>query len=425
MNRKARSFLEKHGMNPDRVDPEGEARKISQTMERGLLGPCDSMPMIPTFLRTDRELPHGSCAVVIDAGGTNFRAGLVRFLPEGYRLEHLVKKPMPGIAEPATWEEFIRFTADAIEPFVNETDEIGFCFSYSAVITPEIDGRVIRIDKEVVVTGSEGRLVGRSLCEELARRGITGKHVVILNDSAAVLLGGLSGLDRSAVGGLIGQVSGTGSNTCCVLPMRRAAKLGRDEDTPIIINMESGLYDGLPRGDFDCALDAESHNPGLKFFEKMTAGVYLGELARLMLEKAYEEGLLSTETMEGVRRAGHFDAALLDAWALGEHEEGICSCAEDAAFISDIAGALFERSARSMCAMLAGIALTTGEGRDPLRPVVVCAEGSLVQKGRVYRPILEELLKTEALAKLGLSIVLRVGEETTLPGAAAAALLNR
>ncbi len=70
---------------------------------------------------------------------------------------------MPGTEKSASWEEFISFTADSIMPLMDEAELIGFCFSYSADITPEIDGLVRRIDKEVVITGATGQLVGASL----------------------------------------------------------------------------------------------------------------------------------------------------------------------------------------------------------------------------------------------------------------------
>ena len=66
--------------------------------------------------------------------------------------------------------------------------------------------------------------------------------------------------------------------------------------------------------------------------------------------------------------------------------------------------------------------LLTGEGKD--KPVCVCAEGSLVQKSRLYRPCLEKLLREEVAEKLGRHAVLQVSYETTLGGSAAAALLN-
>ena len=47
-----------------------------------------------------------------------------------------------------------------------------------------------------------------------------------------------------------------------------------------------------------------------------------------------------------------------------------------------------------------------------------------IQKGRAYRPVLEQLLRDEVGGKLGIFAEYRIGNETTLPGSAAAALLN-
>ena len=361
---------------------------------------------------------------VIDAGGTNYRRALVTFEGGAYRVEALRKWRMPGADQPATWEEFIRFAADSLMDIIDRTDRIGFCFSYSADITPEMDGRVIEIDKEVVVEGSSGQLVGASLNAELARRGISGKKIVILNDTVAVLLGGSAVLDRAAYDGFIGQVSGTGSNTCCSLPAGRIGKLHTADGRSMIVNLESGMYDGLPKGSFDRRLDEESHQPGMKAFEKMSAGVYLGELCHLMLQAAADEGLLSAEAAEKVRGLKRIDSAVIDAWACGENLDEVCAGPEDEAFVRTICASVFERSARCMCTNLAAILLLTGEGKDPARPACVCAEGSLVQKGRVYRPALERLLDEQVRGRLGRHVVLRVGQETTLPGSAAAALLN-
>ena len=422
MSEKARAFLERHGMEPERIDPIPEAERMAESLREGLRRPGATVPMIPTWLHVDGALPPGASAIVIDAGGTNFRCALARYTGEGFVIERMTKRKMPGIDAPASWEDFIAFVADAVEPLSAEADAIGFCFSYSAEVTPEIDGRVLRMDKEITVTGCEGRLVGASLLSELARRGVTGKRVVVLNDTAAVLLGGTAGLDRSRYEGFIGQVSGTGTNTCCVLPLREIGKLGRAEDARILVNLESGCYEGLPRGDFDAVLDRATLNPGTKHLEKVTAGVYLGELVRLMVAAAAEEGEISAKTAERVKALGRFDAATVDAWASGEGLGEVCEGAEDAAFLRALALSVFERSARAMCVNILAILLLTGEGLE--RPVCLCAEGSLVQKGRHYRPRLEALLGEYAGEKLGRKLELRVGEETTLPGAAAAALLN-
>ena len=151
---RVQDFLEAHDMEPERVDPKREAALMLEDMRRGLAGEKSDMPMIPTYLSNDAQLPLGRSVAVIDAGGTNFRSALVRFEEDGCHVSELSKCRMPGVGEPCTWEEFISFVADRIEPLMGRAESIGFCFSYSADITPDMDGRVIRIDKEVVVTGS-------------------------------------------------------------------------------------------------------------------------------------------------------------------------------------------------------------------------------------------------------------------------------
>lgn len=420
---KAQDFLIRHGMAAEAVDPEEYIDRMREEMERGLRGEKCSMAMIPTYLSNDGHLEPGRSAVIIDAGGTNFRSALVSFAGESYETVGLRKLKMPGTDAPCTWGEFISFTADQIQPLLDGADDIGFCFSYSTEITPHMDGRIHKVDKEVVIEGSEGQLIGSSLKAELERRGISGKRVVILNDTVAVLLGGAASLDKSRYSGFAGQVSGTGTNTCVSLPASRIAKLGMDSDRGMIVNLESGLYDGIGRGDFDIALDTASQNPGDKLFEKMTAGVYLGELCRLMLRSAADEGLLSPEGCRKVRELGSIDSSVIDAWASGEGFENIGSDQEDRDFAQTVSLALFKRSARCMCINLIALTLLADAGRE--KPMCVLAEGSMVDRGRHFRPELIRLLGIHGREKRGLDIELILCHGSTIPGSAAAALLNR
>ncbi|MBO5556765.1 MAG: hypothetical protein J5927_06230 [Oscillospiraceae bacterium] len=420
----ALAFLEKHGMDPKRIAPLPEAKRMAEEMERGLAGEPCSLDMIPTYLGVEGDIPQNIPVAVIDAGGTNFRSALVTFTEDGMCVEEMRKWRMPGTHEPVTWEDFIRFTADSVEGLLDRTERIGFCFSYPAIITPNMDGQVLHMDKEVVVTGCEGKKIGEALNAELKRRGWAEKKIVVLNDTVAVLLAGAATRGGTAWGGYVGQVSGTGTNTCCVLPVKRIGKLDCAVERGMIVNLESGGYVGLPTGDFDRTLDRMSNSAGEKHLEKMTAGVYLGELVRLMLKAAAEEGELSEAAADKARGLARIDSAVIDAWACGENLEEICEREEDREFVVTLCRAAFERSARCMCTNLAAILLLTGEGMDANKPVCLFAEGSLVQKGRVYRPILEELIQQEIEGGLGRHMVLHVGQETTLPGSAAASLLN-
>ncbi|MDO4982393.1 MAG: hypothetical protein Q4E35_02425 [Eubacteriales bacterium] len=418
-------FLTKHGMSPELIDPSVYAEKMRRDMVCGLRGEKSSMPMIPTYIEFDGSIEPGQSVIVIDAGGTNFRCGLAEFTPDGCNLSYVEKYTMPGFDYSVTWDEFISFTADKIQSLTDKTDYIGFCFSYNAEITPEIDGRVRRIDKEVVITESFGELVGASLSRELERRGIPGKRVFVLNDTVAALLGSAYMLDKTKYGGFIGQITGTGANTCCVVPVERIAKLHSDREGTMIVNMESGLYDGFPQGEFDKILDSQSNNPGEKQLEKMVSGAYLGELGRLALTAAAGEGYISEKAGKKLSALGRFDTSVIDAWASGEKLETLTDDDDEKEFVKAICRALFSRSARCMCSTLLGIMLLNDIGGERDKPVCICAEGSLVDKSRFFRPYLLDCLREYGEKKLGRYAVMQIGYETTLPGSAAAAVLNK
>ena len=75
-----------------------------------------------------------------------------------------------------------------------------------------------------------------------------------------------------------------------------------------------------------------------------------------------------------------------------------------------------------MCANLIAMAELTDAGKSG--KAAVYAEGSLVQRNHIYRPELHALLNQNLRKTLQRDEYLVVEENTTLPGAAAAALLN-
>ena len=74
----ALEFLKRHGMTADRIVPTVEAERMRTVMAQGLRGES-IIPMIPTYLQADETVPVGKRAIVIDAGGTNFRTGIITF----------------------------------------------------------------------------------------------------------------------------------------------------------------------------------------------------------------------------------------------------------------------------------------------------------------------------------------------------------
>lgn len=88
----------------------------------------------------------------------------------------------------------------------------------------------------------------------------------------------------------IGCIFGTGVNAAYMEDagsVPKIAHLGLPPDMPIAINCEYGAFDNehvvLPLTKYDLIIDRDSPRPGQQAFEKMTAGLYLGEIFRLGL----------------------------------------------------------------------------------------------------------------------------------------------
>lgn len=102
--------------------------------------------------------------------------------------------------------------------------------------------------------------------------------------------------DRKTV---IGAIFGTGTNAAYMEDVGSIPKIagaGLPPDTPMAINCEYGAFDNahrvLPRNKYDVAIDRQSPKPGEQAFEKMSAGLYLGELFRLVVLDLHERGRL-------------------------------------------------------------------------------------------------------------------------------------
>ena len=152
----------------------------------------------------------------------------------------------------------------------------------------------------------------------------------------------------------------------------------------MLVNLESGCFDGFVRGDYDLELDEHSTNPGDHIFEKMTSGAYLGQLCLLTLRGAAREGLLTNDA------AGKF--LLMNELTSDKADRYTSSIAaerefrsRDALVISDICRAIFERAARCVCANLSAILILTGRGLDELRPACVCADGSVIRYSSTFQ----------------------------------------
>lgn len=423
------AFLQRHKQAPEQLDLQQLTDAFLAAMRAGLRGEAGGLPMLPTYLTPQQRVPQNTPVAVLDAGGTHLRTGVVTFIDGAPLVQQLETQPMPGSSAPVTWAEFIRCAADALEPMLEGVTRVGVCFCYPAEVTPELDARVLELTKEVRITGCEGRLVCADLAEELQKRGRTGLRFTLLNDTPATYLRGKTCISNSHTNGFLGMVSGTGTNTCCALPVREIEKLHRpDDDTLMLVNLESGSFTGVPQGDFDRALDAASENPGAYLFEKMTGGRYLGELCRLSLVGAAQEGVFSPAAAEKLRALETLGTPEADRFAAAPESGAIPAlrnaCEADRTAAVRIITAVFQRAARAITANIAAILLLAGGADSRYKPLVVCVDGSLFANSALLHPAISETMQTFLADGMKRYCVCKAVDNATIIGAAAAALLH-
>lgn len=134
---------------------------------------------------------------------------------------------------------------------------------------------------------------------------------------------------------IIGAVFGTGCNAAYMERRQKIPKLCNtsrtdrkthrsteihgeevDEDELMAINCEYGAFDNshtiLPRTRYDEIIDEETPRPGEQTFEKMSAGLYLGEIFRLIMLELVEKGMLFSggderrPDVNGIAKSGGF-----------------------------------------------------------------------------------------------------------------------
>uniref|UniRef100_A0A1A9WH78 Phosphotransferase n=1 Tax=Glossina brevipalpis TaxID=37001 RepID=A0A1A9WH78_9MUSC len=201
-----------------------------------------------------------------------------------------------------TARHFFDFLAKCLSDFVNKYDlqydelSLGFTFAFPL--------KQIGINKGILVTWTKGYnvpgVVGNDVIDLLQqaidRRGdIPIKEIVILNNTTGTLIS-CGWKYREAK---IGVVISTGCNMCYLEKTKHIHlfKNVANRSPTMVINCESGAFgnDGIldfMRTSIDFTVDKNSTHPGKQIFEKMVAGLYLGEIVRLTVLECINAGAM-------------------------------------------------------------------------------------------------------------------------------------
>merc|ERR1719193_2156748 len=251
-------------------------------LQRGLAGQKSSFRMLESHVR---EIPKGTetgTFYAFDLGGNNLR--IIRVSLRGGSSSdikvHKTRIPTSLMKETATAQQLFGFVADQARTACQEFGDlhsghelpVGFTFSFPIYQSGLNKAVLVKWTKRFQTSGCVGEDVGALTQRALQEKGVPLKIEAICNDTVGTLVA--CALDHPTC--KVGIILGTGVNAAYYEPEKGS-----------VINIEWGDLDkGLPRTDVDCAIDRSSPNAGNQFFEKLTAGMYLGKMVLLNLKTA-------------------------------------------------------------------------------------------------------------------------------------------
>jgi len=422
-------FLEAGGLTPAAEIGRQELTTVFLSeMEKGLRGEESSLRMIPAYVGVEGKVKPGAKAAVLDAGGTNFRSAVVSIPP---KIEDRRNQPMPGTSGEVDEETFYGAFAAELKRVAPKATcgRYGWCFSYNADVTPELDARLNCWTKGIQAPAIVGQYVGSELLKRLG-----GGSVAVVNDTVATLLAAKATEGDRVYSSYLGFILGTGTNTAYVERNKNIVKVpGLDPDGSMIINSESGSFDKAPRSQFDLAMDARQPDPGHNPFEKMIAGGYLGPVGLEVYKAAAKAKMFSDRAASAIGGLGSLATVDFDNFCAGCRMEGrvnpldsIFSGADDARMARRLGVPVFERAAVFTAVHLAAFCIKSGGGADAAAPIAINADGSTYYKTRaipfaetVKRELDEMLVKRR---NIHYEIVPQI-DDAPLIGAAIAAML--
>jgi glucose-6-phosphate 1-dehydrogenase len=286
-----------------------------EEMARGLAGRPSTIKMIPSFVTAVPGGREQGAAWAIDLGGSNLRVIEVALAGDSVATitrEH--KAEIPAATQRGSGEALFDFIAGAcVEAGLPPGAKLGFTFSFPYAQHSISSGVLLEWTKGFSAEGVVGQDVAGLLEAAFLRRGLSVRVAALANDTVGTLCAGAYCAPASRVGVILG----TGTNAAYIERADNIPKWGGAKGGDMLINMEWGGFGSsggpnafalLPFHSVDHQLDYATPNPTKQRFEKMISGMYLGELARLLLVSLAARGALQSSTAAP-------DAPLFKPWA--------------------------------------------------------------------------------------------------------------
>lgn len=224
--------------------------------------------------------------------------------------------------------------------------------------------------------------------------------VALVNDTVGAMIASAYN-DHETI---IGAIFGTGTNAAYMEDVGSIPKIagcGLPPESPMAVNCEYGAFDNahriLPRTKYDVEIDVESPKPGEQTFEKMSAGLYLGEIFRLVMVDLYKRSrIFHGQDLKKLDEPYCLDTGFLSCMENGTLEErrvqfkdvlGFKPTAEEVEFSRLVAEQIAIRGARLCSCGIAAICKKKG-----IKSGHVAADGSVANKHPRFKARWKEAL---------------------------------
>ncbi|KAK8093312.1 hexokinase [Apiospora kogelbergensis] len=305
--------------------------RFGEELREGLEKPRQNLAMEVTWVLGYPTGKEEGSFLVIDLGGTNLRICWITLKTNEKPTEMEQKRYyLPAAIKTSTSEELWTMISVSIEEFIKEFKlhdgsaeplPLGFTFSFPLEQDYINHGELKTWTKGFDIKGMEGEDIAKQFRANLEKHRLPVKLVSVINDTTGAMIASAY-LDPQTI---VGGIFGTGCNAAYMENVGSIPKLKTSlpDDTMIAINCEYGAFDNshqvLPRTKYDIEICRESARPDQQAFEKMSAGLYLGEIFRLAMLDLYEQNLIfkGQEGFDKLNQAFKLDTEFLSGM---EHE---------------------------------------------------------------------------------------------------------
>lgn len=380
--------------NMDLLSLQTVAHTFCTHLEKARNSAPSSLRLIPSYLPRPTGAEQGRF-LALDFGGTNLRFSLVELLGHGHgRIAHQLQFPLRGAAYDLTTSQTT--VADLFAAALQQLSAcpwlprqplfLGHTFSYPTRQTGPNAAVLLHWTKEIAIRGFSGQDINTLLGQALHDCRLAYiRPVAILNDTVATLLAAAYAHPDADMG----AICGTGHNMACIDPLTL-------DPAALLVNLESGAFDGLCPTPWDDRLTAATSDPAGQRLEKMVAGHYLGELARLLIVDLLHippaattpYSLTTTAINQWLLPAG---STSLQHW-VATHAPHYAAAPEATAAVKDLATAVLRRAGQLVAA--AGIGIQWAIDPQRSRCHVLSVDGSLFFSSPVFAAALASTART-------------------------------